>query len=147
MTTVWKAVLGVILIFIFGFISGIACTSIFIHHKMEAFLKHPGATVTAALETRLTGNLSLDADQKQKVDQLFDDNLKQRKEMQKQIQPQIRMLNLETIRQINVLLKPEQQERFHQNVEQLRKRIGQTAFNGNPEEQPEPTSVPAPPAH
>ncbi|MCE0482882.1 MAG: hypothetical protein LV479_01435 [Methylacidiphilales bacterium] len=124
MTTTWKAVLGIVLIFIFGFVCGITSTSIYAHRKMVEFLQHPALTVSNTLERRLTHNLNLDSDQKQRIHELFLANLDQRKQLQEQIQPQVRVLNRQTFMEINSVLRPDQREQFHQNLAQIRRRFG-----------------------
>ncbi len=127
MNKTWKAVLGVILIYIFGCFSGMVSTSIFFHHRMLIFLQHPAVALSAALEKRLTGNLGLDADQKEKVHACFEENLQQRKELQKQIQPQVQALNHQTIQEVTAILHPDQTELFQQNIEKVRKHFGAMA--------------------
>jgi len=146
MNKTWKAVLGVILIFIFGCFSGAVSTSIFFHHKMIEFLQHPAVAASKALEKRLTGNLGLDATQKQQVDGYFLDNLQQRKELQKQIRPQVQVLNGQTIQQIIAILRPDQKELFHRNVETFREHLGANAFNPDVENLFSPPVQPASPA-
>lgn len=131
MSKTWKAVLGVILIFIFGFASGVVCTSIVVQRKALAFLQHPLVSVNEALEKRLTRNLGLDESQKTQVDGFFKENLKERRDLQMQIQPQVQTLNKETMRQVRSVLRPDQAERFNQNLDDLRKRFGKTALNPN----------------
>jgi len=140
MTSHWKAILGVVLIFILGFTSGVVCSSIFVHRKMAAFLQHPGAVAEAALEKRLTKHLDLDADQKQKIHAYFMDNQQQRKELTRQIQPQVRALNVATFQQITAVLHPDQQERFRQNVEEFRNRFGKAAASADADNLPPPPS-------
>ncbi len=127
MSVYWKAVVGIILIYVFGVLCGILGSSIFFHHKMRTMLKHPGLTVMRVVERGLTGNLNLDANQKREIDWYFIENLKRRKELQTQIQPQVNLLDLETLQEINAALHPEQLERFHQNLNDFRKRM---AANG-----------------
>ena|ERR1700683_2563788 len=129
MTSNWKAILGVILIYIFGCFSGVICTSIFLHHKIIEFLQHPAVVLSAALEKRLTGNLGLDANQKEQVHEYFLDNLQHRKELQKQIQPQVQALNQQTIQRIAAILRPDQTELFQQNVDKFRAHLGANAFS------------------
>jgi hypothetical protein len=135
MNKTWKAVLGVILIFIFGCFSGAVSTSIYFHHRMLVLLQHPAVALSAALEKRLTGNLDLDANQKQQVHGCFLENLQQRKELQKEIQPRVQMLNQQTLQQVAAILHPDQLELFHQNIEKSRKHAGANTSNqdtGNP---------------
>jgi hypothetical protein len=124
----WKAFLGVILIFLFGCLSGAVSTSIFFHHMMIEFLQHPGVKLSAALEKRLTGNLDLDEAQKKQVHELFAENLEHRKDVQKQIQPQVKALNRQTMQEIIAILRPDQVDRFHQNLERIHKRLGAVGF-------------------
>ena len=131
MTPHWKAVIGVVLIFIFGFLSGIVCTSIVAQRKIAAFYQHPAVSLSEIMEKRLTKNLDLDANQKQQVHQYFVENLDHRKQIQQGIQPQVQMLNLETFRQINVILRPDQRDRFHQNILGMRKRFPRNPLNPN----------------
>ena len=142
MSKTWKAILGVILIYLFGCFSGAVSTSIFFHHKMLQFLKHPGVVELAVLERQLTGNLGLDENQKKQVHACFQENLEQRKELQKQIQPQVQTLNRQTRQEITAILHPGQVELFNQNIEKFRKRWAPTAFNQNAEN---PASTPVQP--
>jgi hypothetical protein len=123
MNNTWKAVIGVTVIFLFGCFFGAVFTSIVVHHRIVRAFEHPTATLLPAMEKRLTGNLGLDALQKQQVDAYFLQNFQQRKELQKQIQPQVQVLNQRTIQQITAILHPEQVERFQHNIEQFRNRF------------------------
>lgn len=142
MTTSWKAIIGVILIYLFGCFSGVVGTAIVARHKVLDFMKHPGITASAAMEKRLTGNLNLDANQKQQVHQFFMENLEQRKALQKQIQPQIQMLNRQTFQEISGVLNLDQLDRFHQNLAEFRKHAGANILNPDPESQPPISGAP-----
>jgi hypothetical protein len=133
MTSHWKALVGVFLIFVLGCFFGGVATSIFFHHRMVVFLKNPNGALSAALEKRLTGNLDLDENQKQQIHECFEENMKRRKELQKRIQPQGRTINQQTIRRIDALLRPDQARIFHQNVEGFRKRLGAMSYNRDAE--------------
>jgi len=123
MTTRWKAILGVILIYVFGCLSGGVAVSIIVHHRILAILQHPALAATEAMERHLTENLHLDPTQKTEVHGYFMENLQQRKVLQKQIQPQIKTLNQQTVDQITAVLHPDQAVIFHQNVDLLRKKF------------------------
>ena len=144
MTNHWKAILGVLLIFILGFVSGTVCTSIVAHRKLVAFLKHPSAVVEAALEKRLTHGLALDKEQKREIHDYFLENLQSRRELSKQIEPQERMANLETFQKINAILHPDQQQTFRQNIEEFKNRF-KTATNADGENIPVPANPPTNP--
>jgi hypothetical protein len=146
MSKTWKAVFGVILIYLLGCLSGAVATSIFFHHKMLGFLHHPGVVLSAVLEKRLTGNLGLDASQKQQVHAYFAENLQHRKELQKEIQPQVQALNRQTIKQVAAILHPGQAQLFHETIEKLRKRFGANGSDQDTESPPAPQPSPASPA-
>lgn len=128
MSVTTKAVLGLILVFLLGLFTGALLTGMVVKHKVKTFLQHPGETVSAAVEKQLTGNLNLDATQKQQVHDYFQQNLQQRKQLQMQIQPQVQTLNLQTFEQINAVLRPDQLEKFHQNVDAMRQRFGAKGY-------------------
>ena len=129
MSNTWKAVIGVVLIFVFGWMAGAISASLYIQHKTQAVLQGGPATLAKAVERRLTRGLDLDANQKQQIYDSFVKNITQRIELQKTIQPQIRTLNQETFAEVNTVLKPEQQKKFRENVEQFRDRFGKNPFN------------------
>ncbi len=136
MSKTWKAVLGVILIFIFGWVSGAISASLIIRHKTLAVMRGGPAAAVQAFERRMTRNLDLDANQTQQVDEAFLKNLNQRLELQKTIQPQIRALNQETLAKLNTVLKPEQKTTFLENIAEFRQRFGKTPFNPGGQDQP-----------
>jgi len=131
MTSKWKAVLGVILIFVLGFASGIVCSSIVVHRKLNAYLKQPGAVAAAALEKQLTQNLNLDPNQQQEIHGYFMENLQRRRELNLQIRPQAQMLNQQTFQRIATTLRPDQRELFRQNIEKFRNRLSKAAANAD----------------
>jgi len=143
MNSKWKAVLGVIMIFVLGFVSGIVCSSIVVHRKLNAFLQHPGAVAAAALEKQLTQNLNLDQGQQQQIHTYFMQNLQRRKELNQQIRPQAQMLNQQTFQQIATTLRPDQREIFRQNIEKFRNRLSKAAANADWDNLP-PTAGPGP---
>ncbi|MCE0499524.1 MAG: hypothetical protein LV481_16415 [Methylacidiphilales bacterium] len=142
MSTQWKAVLGVILIFVLGFASGVVSSSIFAQRKMAAFLQRPGVAMMNAMEQRLTRNLDLDENQKQLIHHYFMENLRQHKQLQTLIQPQVQELNHATIQQIRAALRPDQLTRLDLNLNELHNRFTEFVSNqdvGNP-----PQPVPQP---
>jgi hypothetical protein len=122
MSSHWKAVFGIILIFLFGCLAGAVSTSIFFHHRMLIVLQHPAASLSAALEKRLTRNLNLDANQQQQIHGYFLENLDRRKELQKQNKPEVQLLNHRTLQEIVADLRPDQAEQFRKNVRESRQR-------------------------
>ncbi len=137
MTSHWKAILGVMAVFILGGICGALSLSLFLGHRAAEVAKHGPEAVVDMLERRLTRHVELDARQKQQIHDLFLQNLQQRKQLQQQIQPQVRQLNWQTFQQINQLLRPDQREAFHQNLDAFRKHLGKFALDPTSENAPQ----------
>jgi hypothetical protein len=129
MNTTWKAVIGIVLVFILGWFGGALTTIIIARHKALAIAQHNPEAITIMLERQTTHNLGLNDDQKKQLHALMMDNVKQRLELQKQIQPQVRSINQQTLQQIDAVLTPDQQERFRENLVLFKDRFGRNPFN------------------
>ena len=129
MNQTWKAVVGVVLIFIFGAVSGGLCASLIIHHRNLVLIRGGPAALAQLFERRLTRNLHLDATQQQQIDDAVMKNLAGRRDLQKTIQPQIRALNQQTLAEMNAVLKPDQQQMLRENLAEFHQRFGPNLFN------------------
>jgi hypothetical protein len=140
MNATWKAVVGVILVFILGWFGGALTTLVIAHQRTLLLLQRDPEPLAKLLERQTTRNLGLDEDKRQQLHALILANLKQRMALQKQIQPQVKALNAQTLQQINALLTPDQQEQFHENLVTLKRRFGRNPFNVNAsDDAPAPT--------
>ncbi|HUB67981.1 MAG TPA: hypothetical protein VL981_10905 [Candidatus Methylacidiphilales bacterium] len=131
MSSNWQAAIGVFLVFAFGCISGWLGSSA-VHVPL---LQRGPDAVTALWENRLTRNLDLNENQKREIHQFFLQNLAQRRELQKQIAPQVVTLNHATLKQIISVLSPDQVARFRRNVAFFRQQYAQGPFNERPDNQ------------
>jgi hypothetical protein len=139
MNSTWKAVAGVILIFILGWGGGALTTLVIARHKALALIQmtqHNPEALAIVLERQTTRNLSLTDDQKTHLHALFVENLSQRMELQKQVQPQVKAVNRQTLQEIDALLTPDQQQRFHDNLVLFKARFGRNPFNVGAEDKP-----------
>ena len=128
MTSTWKAALGILLVFVFGCISGGLSASLFLRHEVLALERDP-SEVARILENRLTHHLDLDPAQHRQIHDILMTYLQQRQNLLKQVQPQMKVLNLQMIGQIRSVLRPDQVAGFHDNVEQLRRRLANAAVH------------------
>jgi hypothetical protein len=135
MSSNWRAVIGVLLVFGFGFASGWLGSSVYHDRQAIDVLRSSPEGIAAIWENRMTHNLSLDENQKRQIHQYFLENLAQRKELQKQIAPQVVVLNHSTLRQIISVLSPDQVVLFRKNIAFLRQHFSQGPFNPNPDGQ------------
>jgi hypothetical protein len=128
MNPTWKAAIGVILIFILGWFGGALTTLLIARHKALVVQRNP-EVLAVVIERQTIRNLGLNDDQKSHVHALILDNLRQRTELQKQIQPQVRATNRQTLQEIDALLTADQQQRFHDNLVLFKERFGRNPFN------------------
>ena len=141
MSPTWKAVIGVILVFILGWFGGALTTLVIAHHRMLAVIDQKPEPLARMLERQTIRGLGLDEDKKQQIHALLVDYLQKRFALQKQIQPQVQALNGQTLNQINALLTSGQQEQFHDNLVRLKQRYGRNPFNVGAEDRPTSTTA------
>jgi hypothetical protein len=139
MSTTWKAALGVILVFILGWVGGVVTTLVIAKHKALLLQRNPEA-IAIVLERQTTRGLGLNDDQKTRLHALFVENVQQRMELQKQVQPQVRAVNRQTLQAIDAILTPDEQQRFHDNLVLFKDRFGRNPFNTGSEDHSPPAT-------
>jgi hypothetical protein len=145
MTPTWKAVIGVILIFILGWFGGALTTIAIAKRTAVALTQRNPEALANTLERLTTRGLALSADQKEQLHAVIVQNLRARMDLQKQIQPQVKALNRQAMQQIDALLTADQQQRFHDNLVVFKSRFGRNPFSVGPEDRVS-ASAPASPA-
>ncbi len=128
MNSTWKAVAGVTVIFILGCVIGVLGTLVAVKHHALDLQRNPEA-LAIVLERQTTRNLGLDADKKRQLHGVFLQYIRQRLDLQRQIQPQVHTVNAQTLQQIDGLLTPDQQSKFHDNLILFKARFGRNPFN------------------
>jgi len=141
MNPTWKAALGVILIFVLGWFGGAVTTLVIVRHKALLLAQHGPEAIAIVLERQTTRDLGLTDDQKTHLHALFVENVRQRMELQKQVQPQVKAVNRQTLQEIDALLTADQQQRFHDNLVLFKDRFGRNPFNVGPENNVAPPAV------
>ena len=142
MNPTWKAALGVILIFILGWFGGALTTLAFARHKALVMMQRGPEAIAIMLERQTTRDLGLSDAQKTQLHTLFVENLRQRMELQKQIQPQVKAVNRQTLQEIDAVLTPDQQQRFHDNLVLFKDRFGRNPFNVGADNKPVQPAAP-----
>lgn len=120
----WKSILGVLAVFILGGVAGLLLSFIVVRHRVTELLRPGSPAYEQMLERRLSRGLHLDAGQRERFHEALIANIEARKKLQVQLQPQMQELNLETRRQLAIILTPEQRATFRQNMEEFRRRFG-----------------------
>lgn len=107
----WKAIVGVVAVFLLGMVAGGIITHRIYQHRLRAFLRG-GPAVAEMITRRLNAELDLNRDQRAKVLEIVRDSQRQlRKERQKP-QPEFRRVLQDTEQRIRAVLTPEQQAKY-----------------------------------
>jgi hypothetical protein len=125
----WKSLVGIILVFVLGGLAGAFISLAVVHHRTTVILKRGSLAYEQMLEWHLSHGLNLDPGQRDRFHQAFMSNIEERKEIQAQIQPQMRTLNEQTGQEIRSILTPDQLLQFRHNLADFRRRFGAPGFN------------------
>ena len=126
----WKSTLAVMLVFALGCAAGVLVAFIVMRQHVAAVLQRDSPAYEQLLERRLSRGLNLDEDQRAKFHEALTSNIEARKSLQKQIQPQVQALNLQTRQELRSILKPGQLAAFRRNLEDFRRRFGSPGLGG-----------------
>ena len=122
----WKAILGVVAVFLLGMAAGGLFTLGVIRRQLTG-----GAPVMARLvERRLSWRLRLDAAQRDQLRGIVADAQRQVREVRQQIRPQVEAILDEAVAKERATLRPDQQVKFDKLVADSRARWQR--FSGGP---------------
>jgi len=138
----WKSALGVLLVFLLGGAAGAFLALAWSHHRVTTLLQRDSPAFEQLLEHRLSHGLHLDPGQRERFHEALMANIEARKQLQKQLQPQIQVINLETRREFQEILTPDQLAALRQNLQDFRRRFGAPGLGGAGR----PMDAPVPPA-
>jgi hypothetical protein len=117
-------VIGLIaLIFAAGFAGGVVATRVFVRQMVRYAIAHPEKTRTnieVNIDVSLNRKLGLDAQQREQVHQILKDSREKTRAVREEFQPKFNAIVIETRTNISAVLRPEQQARFQQFLEDNR---------------------------
>jgi hypothetical protein len=123
----WKAAAGIVLIFVFGCVSGALSTSLYFRNEVLSLERSP-SEVADILENRFTHHLGLDPGQHQQVHRILMEYLKARRQVMTQVQPELQENNRQMLVQIRGILHPDQLAGFQDNLGQLRRSLSRSPY-------------------
>ncbi len=126
----WKSTLAVMLVFALGCVAGVLVAFIVMRQQVATVLQHDSPAYEQMLERRLSRGLNLDAGQRARFHDVLIANIEARKQLQKQLQPAVQALNVQTRQEIRSILTPDQLATFHRNMEDFRRRFGSPGLGG-----------------
>jgi hypothetical protein len=106
----WKAIVGVIAIFILGGLAGSITTIGLVRHRLAH--GHGSQMLQDLIVRRLSWDLRLDRDQREQLRVIVAQGHEDMKVIRKQIQPQVEELLSRSEVKVRAMLRPDQQEKF-----------------------------------
>lgn len=116
-----KAIIGIILVFLLGAVSGALVTHVINRDRMESFIKGGATSREEVIVSRLTRKLDLDPQQQIQVRAIVHENHGAMRQIRNSYRPQIQAILEQGQARITTLLRPDQQEKFRQIVAERRK--------------------------
>ena len=108
----FKALLGILLVFILGAASGALVTHSIHQARFESFVRGGPTAREEFFVKRLTSKLDLDSRQQEQVKAIVHETHSGIRQIRNQYRPRIETLLEQSQARINVLLRPDQQEKF-----------------------------------
>ncbi len=115
-----KAMVGIVLIFALGAACGATGMHMYHRARMEAFIKGGAESREEVIVSRLTHRLGLDSRQQEQVRTIISENHRAMRQVRQQYHPQIQAILDQGQQRIAALLRPDQQEKFRQIIEERR---------------------------
>ena len=108
----WKAVAGVVLVFLLGVAAGGVGVYGFHRHRMDRFFRGEPGACSGFLIHRLSRELDLDASQKTRVEAIVRRSEEEMRALRQQFRPQFEEILAKGRQEIRAELRPDQQQRF-----------------------------------
>jgi uncharacterized membrane protein len=120
----WKAIVGVLAVFVLGGFAGSFTTIALVRHRLVH--GHGQQMMADFIVRRLSWELRLDQDQREQLRGIVAEGQKQIRAVTKQIQPQIDEALAQSEAKVRAILRPDQQEKFNKLVEERKARWAQS---------------------
>lgn len=119
----WKAIAGVLLVFILGGLAGAFGTMCICRHRGEWMMRGGPHAYGERVVRRLDHELKLSEEQRRQVEVIVNDTRTEIRELRKQAQPKIDAVFNQAVGRISAILSPEQRVKFEKFVEKKRERM------------------------
>lgn len=112
----WKAIVGVIAVFLLGMVAGGLITAKVFQYRIYGVLKSGSPAAANVVVRRLSWQLRLDAAQREQVRQIVTEAQQEMKAVRKQVHPQVEEILDRADGKVRAVLRPEQQEKYEKLV-------------------------------
>jgi|SRR5579862_831754 len=122
----WKAILGVIAIFILGGLAGSITTIGLVRHRLVS--GHGPQMMADLIVRRLSWELRLDRDQRAQLRTIVTEGQEELRAIRKQIQPQVEEQLTRAEGKVRAILRPDQQEKFDKLIAERKARWAESGM-------------------
>ena len=126
----WKAILGVCLVFVLGGVAGGLVTVGVITKRIQRIVQGGPQAVNELIVKRLTKRLDLDTGQSAKLMDIVVGTRGELKSVRTQVAPQVESIFTDAEKKVRAMLKPEQEKKFDEVVEQNKERLARFEGSG-----------------
>jgi len=137
----WKLWVGVVVIFLSGFVIGALGTGMFVKHKIGMFRKGPKFVMQELVLKKFIRELDLDAEQQQKIEEILNQTADELLVLHRETFPKVRAILGRTVSHMKEHLSPEQQEKLDEIVEKAKSRGPRLFREGSMRERASPYRV------
>jgi uncharacterized protein YneF (UPF0154 family) len=118
----WKTIISVILVFVFGALSGVIVTHTIYRQKMENIIRDEPRAMRELMIQRLNSKLHLDDAQLEQIRAIARETHAEMRAVRKKIKPEIEEVLSRSQAKIRRILRPDQLEKYDQIILERRKR-------------------------
>ena len=109
----WKAVTGVVLVFLLGVLAGGLADRMACWHRVDNIISGGPAARRELIIKKLSCELKLNAEQKARLEEIMKDTHAQIRAVKTQIKPQVDAIIAASADKVRAMLNPEQLEKFN----------------------------------
>jgi Spy/CpxP family protein refolding chaperone len=120
----WKAIVGVIVVFLLGGLAGSFTTIAIVRHRLVR--GHGSQMMADLIVRRLSWELRLDRAQRAQLRVIVNEGQQEMKPVRRQIQPQIEDILTRSEAKLRAVLRPDQQEKFDKLIAERKARWAQS---------------------
>jgi Spy/CpxP family protein refolding chaperone len=118
----WKAIAGILLVFLLGALSGVLGTYAVYQQRMEGVMRDEPGRAREFIVRRLGRDLSLDPGQSEQLRAIVRETHAQLRELRKKIRPETEEIMARSQDRVRAILRPDQREKYEKIIAEHRKR-------------------------
>jgi Spy/CpxP family protein refolding chaperone len=118
----WKAIAGILLVFLLGSLSGVFATYAVYHQRMEGVMRGEPGRAREFIVHRLSRDLNLDPAQSEQLRTIVRETHAQLRELRKRIRPETEEIMARSQDRVRAVLRPDQREKYEKIITEHKRR-------------------------